>query len=392
MDLKNLAQIGIALSGEKDISKLLGMIVDEAKNLTAADAGTLYILDEEKKHLRFEILRNDTLKTRSGGNSPMKITLPPVPLEIEQKPNHSNVCSYVALTGQIINIPDIYQAQGFDFSGTKTYDAATGYRSKSALVIPMKDHEGDIIGVLQLLNAKDPNCGGIVPFASDSVDLVDSLGSQAAVALTNRRLIQDLEEAHLDTLHRLALAAEYKDKETVLHILRMSRYCAILARGLHLPPSDVEIILHASPVHDVGKIGIPDAILLKPGKLDREEWILMKQHATIGAHILSGSRSRLVQVGQIIAKSHHEKWDGSGYPEGLAKENIPLWGRICAVADVFDALTSKRPYKEAFSNEKAFKILKEERGKHFDPRIIDVFFEQLDDVLAIQVSALKSLF
>jgi putative two-component system response regulator len=206
-----------------------------------------------------------------------------------------------------------------------------------------------------------------------------------------RLALQDMAEAqrkthqaHLETIQRLAIAAEYKDEDTAAHINRMSNYCAIIARGLHLPPGEQEIILHASPMHDVGKIGIADAILLKPDKLYEDEWDIIKQHSTIGYRILSGSSSELLQVGEIIALSHHEKWDGSGYPKGLVGEDIHLFGRICAVADVFDALTSKRPYKKAFSNEKAYEILRESRGTHFDPKVLDVFFEHLDEVVAIQ--------
>ncbi|MDA2934716.1 HD domain-containing protein, partial [Acidobacteria bacterium AH-259-D05] len=386
--LKDLAQIGIALSAEKDLNKLLEMIVDESRNLTNADGGTLYILDTESRKLRFEILQNETMKMRMGGTSGTKITFPAVPLEVDGQPNHANVSSYVALTEEIVNIADIYQAEGFDFSGAKTYDASAGYRSKSILVIPMKNHEEKVIGVLQLVNATDSDNGEVIPFDPHKVDSVASLASQAAVALTNRQLIEDLtdakqliEEAHLDTIQRLAIVAEYKDEDTAVHIRRMSRYCGVLARALNMPPKEVELILHASPMHDVGKIGIPDAVLLKPGKLDAEEWNIMKQHTIMGAQILSGSQSELIQAGQVIALSHHEKWDGSGYPNGLAKEDIPLFGRICAVADVFDALTSKRPYKDAFPNEKAYKILEEGRGKHFDEHILEVFFKRLDEVL-----------
>ena len=193
-------------------------------------------------------------------------------------------------------------------------------------------------------------------------------------------------EAHLETIHRLAVAAEYRDEHTAAHIHRMSRYSALLARRFNLPPGEEELILHASPMHDVGKIGIPDAMLLKPGKLTGEEWVVMKEHSIIGSRILSGSSSELLGAGEIIALSHHEKWDGSGYPRGLAGEDIPLLGRICAVADVFDALTSERPYKEAFSNEKALTIMKEGRDTHFDPELLDLFVEHLEEVVAIQAT------
>lgn len=190
--------------------------------------------------------------------------------------------------------------------------------------------------------------------------------------------------AYLDTIRRLARAAEYRDEDTGAHILRMSHYSRVLANALHLPPGEVETILYASPMHDVGKVGVPDGILLKPGKLTDEEWEVMKRHTVMGARILSKSESELLQAGEVIALSHHEKWDGSGYPQGLAGEDIPLRGRICAVADVFDALTTKRPYKKAMPNEVAFEIIREGRGKHFDPRLVDLFFANLDDILTIQ--------
>jgi putative two-component system response regulator len=146
----------------------------------------------------------------------------------------------------------------------------------------------------------------------------------------------------------------------------------------------VEIILYAAPMHDVGKIGIPDHILLKPGKLDPDEWQIMKQHTIIGAQILQGSDAEFIKLAEAVALTHHEKWDGSGYPNGLSGSKIPLAGRITAIADVFDALTSKRPYKEPFSLEKSFDIIKQSRGSHFDPEVADAFFAVEDEILTIK--------
>ncbi|MBI9108383.1 MAG: response regulator [Spirochaetales bacterium] len=196
--------------------------------------------------------------------------------------------------------------------------------------------------------------------------------------------ITDLKEASLDTIHRLSRAAEYRDEDTSTHIQRMSSYTAALARRAGLSEQDVETILYSSSMHDIGKIGTPDNILLKKGKLSPEEWVIMKEHTVMGAEILKGSSSEFLKRGRIIALTHHEKWNGEGYPEGLEKENIPLEGRISAVADVFDALTTRRPYKEAFPVEEAFSIIREGRGSHFDPNLVDCFLSISDEILSIK--------
>jgi len=190
-----------------------------------------------------------------------------------------------------------------------------------------------------------------------------------------------LEKAHLDTLFRLSVAAEYKDEDTANHIHRMSVYARVVAENMGLSEDQVRLIVHASPMHDVGKIGIPDHILLKPGKLDPEEWDIMKSHSLIGERILADADDDFTKAGQVIAVSHHEKWNGSGYPKGLRGEDIPLLGRITAIADVFDALTSKRPYKAPMSNEKAFGIIEKSVGNHFDPGVGEAFFQGIDKIL-----------
>ncbi|MDP8237843.1 MAG: response regulator [Candidatus Hatepunaea meridiana] len=195
-----------------------------------------------------------------------------------------------------------------------------------------------------------------------------------------------LVEANLETIHCLVSAAEYKDKDTAGHIKRMSHFSSMLARKIQLPPGEVELILNASPMHDIGKIGTPEEILLKPEKLSLEECRLMKQHTIYGSEILSKSNSDLLQIGKLIALTHHEKWDGSGYPNGLKGKDIPIFGRICAVADVFDALSSKRPYKEAFSNEEALRIIHDSSGTHLDPELVDTFTESIDEIVKIQNS------
>ena len=196
--------------------------------------------------------------------------------------------------------------------------------------------------------------------------------------------LKRIKTATLDTIYRLSIASEYRDQDTGAHIKRVSCYSAAVARQMGLDEIIVETILYASAMHDLGKIGIPDLILMKPDKLDPLEWEIMKQHSVIGARILEESDAAFISLGEVIARFHHEKWDGSGYPEGLKGIEIPIAGRITAIADVFDALTSRRPYKEPFSVEKAFAIIREGRGSHFDPDVVDAFFAIQDNVLTIQ--------
>ena len=194
-----------------------------------------------------------------------------------------------------------------------------------------------------------------------------------------------IKTSSLETIYRLSMAAEYKGGDTGEHIKRMSLYCAAIARGMGLDESIIETILYAAPMHDLGKIGIPDRILMKEARLDPAEWDIMKQHTVIGAKILKGSDAEFIRMGETIARSHHEKWDGSGYPTGLKGSNIPIAGRIAAVADVFDTLISTQPYKGPFSVEKSLAIIKEGRGNQFDPDVVDAFFAVQDEILTISL-------
>jgi putative two-component system response regulator len=199
-----------------------------------------------------------------------------------------------------------------------------------------------------------------------------------------RQASDKLRTASLDTIYRLSMASEYKDQDTGTHIKRMSHYCAAIARRMGLDENTITAILYAAPMHDLGKIGIPDKILAKPGKLDPVEQDIMKLHTIIGAKILSRSDEEFIKLGGTIALSHHEKWDGSGYPNGLKGTAIPISGRIAAIADVFDALTSKRPYKEPISVERSLVIIKSWREIYFDPEIVDIFLGVQDDIFAIK--------
>ncbi len=194
---------------------------------------------------------------------------------------------------------------------------------------------------------------------------------------------RELADREREVIWRLSRATERRDTDTGDHIARMSRICGILARGVGLPEGDAQLVEIAAQMHDVGKVGIPDEILFKPGPLSAEERRVMETHAELGWNILEGSNSRLLQLAANIALSHHEKWDGTGYPQGLAGEAIPLEGRITALADVFDALRSVRPYKNAWPLDKARDFVVEGAGKHFDPALVDVFLTLFDEIAAI---------
>jgi putative two-component system response regulator len=201
------------------------------------------------------------------------------------------------------------------------------------------------------------------------------------------RAEQALRASQEEAIQRLAQAVEFRDPATGAHLNRMSRTCELLAERSGMGAERAQLIRIASPMHDIGKIAVSDEILHKPGKLTPTDWDEMRKHPLIGAEILSGSESELLRLGGLIALTHHERWDGSGYPQGLAGEAIPVEGRIVALADVFDALTSERPYKPAFDIDHAVSLMRDERGRHFDPDYLDIFLTIVDEVVGTMSAA-----
>lgn len=366
---QRLIQVGVALSSERDIERLLEMIVAEARSLTQSEGGSLYIRNGDC--LEFKVSQNDVLG-EANRFKPFSLPL-----------SEASIAGYVVLTGQTLNIADVYHLSGDQpYCFNAEFDQRMGYRTQSMLTVPMRDGEGRVMGALQLINCRSLE-GDDYPFPAMAVSVSEALASQAAVAYVNARLAHELKEANYDTIFRLSVAAEYRDQDTSFHLKRMSHYSKIIAKYMGFSEADQETILYASPMHDVGKIGIPDAILLKPGKLTSEERHIMERHPIIGAEILGGSDSVILQKSAIIALSHHEKFDGSGYPNGTKGTDIPIEGRIVALADVFDALTSRRVYKDAWSLDRVFELVAEGRGQHFDPDVIDAFYAGQADVMAI---------
>ncbi|MDO8312545.1 MAG: HD domain-containing phosphohydrolase [Sideroxyarcus sp.] len=276
--LSDLNAIGAALSSERDINRLLESILNAAKKITNADAGTLYLVDAEKQVLTFEILHNDSLNIRMGGTSGNPIPFYPIQLYVEGQPNHAMVVSHAALSGETVNIPDAYIAAGFDFSGTKKFDAKTGYRSRSFLAVPMRNHEHEIIGVLQLINAMDKTSGSVLQFSMDDQKLLESLASQAAIAISNRRLIQQLEELFESFISLINTAIDDKSPYTGGHCERVPVLTMMLAEAANrtrqgalsdfsLTDKDRYELKIAGLLHDCGKVTTPVHVVDKSTKL-----------------------------------------------------------------------------------------------------------------------------
>ncbi|HDN59511.1 MAG TPA: HD domain-containing protein [Candidatus Marinimicrobia bacterium] len=278
--IKTLSSIGAALSSEHNLPRLLQMILEQARKFTNADGGTLYLMGDNKKTLLFAIVQTDSLNIRMGGTSGNPINWPPLQLYNEHgEPNHAMVSCHVALTGKTVNIPDVYYVEGFDFSGTRAFDKNTGYRSKSMLVVPMKDHEDETIGVLQLINAIDPSTGKVVPFTEADEELILCLASQAAVAINNARLIKDLENLFEAFIRVIATAIDEKSPYTGGHIERVAELTMMIARKVNevnYPPFDkvsftedeLKELRIAAWMHDIGKIVTPEYVVDKSTKLE----------------------------------------------------------------------------------------------------------------------------
>jgi HD-GYP domain-containing protein (c-di-GMP phosphodiesterase class II) len=374
--LVHLVDVGISLSSVRELETLLPHIVQEARHLTSSDGGSLYV--KEFDSLRFEVSQNTTIEERDGHSSmQMSFLGRTIPISLE------SLAGYVAATGRNLNIEDacnIPADRPFRFN--RDFDLNNNYRSKSMLLVPMRNHDGVIIGVLQLINRLN-HLGDVISYDDHTERIVQSLASQAAVAIENVQLCRELEQAHFDIIKTLSMAAEARDQCTGMHIERVGRYSEVVALRMGIPFEEAAQLRLAASMHDVGKLHIPDSILHKPGKLTPEEFEVIKSHSIKGAEILSAADNKLLRMSREIARSHHEKWDGSGYPDGLAEETIPLWGRIVAIADVFDALSQARCYKPPVPLMEVRETIKSESGRHFDPAVVKSFIEAWSDIETI---------
>jgi HD-GYP domain-containing protein (c-di-GMP phosphodiesterase class II) len=348
-----LSRFGRLIAAETRLDALLTIIAEEVRHILAADRCSVFLVDPYKGELWTKVALGMDEK-------------------VLRIPMGQGIAGFVAKTGSAVNIRDAYRDTRF----TQDLDRITGYQTRSVLAVPLKGRDGKAVGVFEVLNKSKG------AFTDEDEGLLRILATMAASFIENATLYDDLRRSHLETIYRMALVAEYRDqKDTGAHLRRMSRFSGILASTMGMGYQEAEDIRYASPLHDVGKVAIPDAILRKPGKLTPEEYDEMKRHTIYGSQMLSNAESRLLRLAGKIAVAHHEHYDGSGYPYGLKGEAIPIEARIVSVADVFDALVSKRVYKGAWTVEDALKYIKSEEGKLFDPAVIDCLHKSFDEIL-----------
>lgn len=368
-----LVEIGIALSEEHELDRLLRRIVDHSLNFTNADAASLYVKTGDE--LEFSVTRNLTLEARPGFELPFQRFRLPI--------DSKSAAGYVALNKHTVSIRDLYnRTDALPFRFDPSFDERVGYRTVSMLAVPLIDNEHQVLGVLQLINHIDE--GKPTAFPDEMVRPVEALAGQISISLRNVQLMERLALSQRETVYRLCRAAEARDNETGNHIRRISHFAKELYGFIGEDQRYKELLFDASPMHDIGKIGIPDAVLLKPGRLTDSERAVMNTHAEMGYDMLQGSDSELLAMGAVIARTHHERWDGDGYPHRLGGEDIPLEGRITALVDVFDALSSPRVYKPAWPFDKVQAYLTEQKAKHFDPRLVEAMFDNIDVFLKIR--------
>jgi len=391
--LDEIIQLSEELNTIQDLDVLLEKILFEARTFLNADAGSIQI--KENDELVFSHVQTDSIQRKLPPGQKLIYTT------FRTKINKNSISGYVAITGEILNIHDAYSIPPeAPYKFDSTNDKKSGFLTRSILTIPLKNNRKEILGVMQIVNALRPDpdsddknlCTDMGCFSRQDEHLAIHFANSASMILQRAQMTRDL-------ILRMINMAELRDpKETGPHVNRVAALSIEIyetwAERKNIPKAEIDhnmdIFRMAAMLHDVGKVGISDLILKKPGKLTPEEFDIMKGHTYIGAKLFKHMHSAFDEMASIVAISHHENWDGSGYPghmdmstgdgdrKGKKGEEIPIYGRIVALADVYDALSSKRVYKEAWSEEDVLNELSKDSGKKFDPELIEIFFENYD--------------
>ncbi len=343
------------ISSLRDPDEILEVLANMGRALTSADRCSVWVISDDKKEIWTKV---------AHGVDEIRI------------PMGSGIVGSSIVSGEKVIIDDVYKDPRFN----QSIDKKTGYRTKSMMVIPLYDNDDEIIGAFQVIN----HIGEKDSFDKRDIERLMLASTYAAETLISAKLTQEIEDTQREVVFTMGAIGESRSKETGNHVKRVADYSKILAKAYGMDEEEAELLKQASPMHDIGKIAIPDAILKKPGRFDENEREIMNSHAELGYHMIKDSKRPLLKAAAIVAYQHHEKWNGTGYPQKLKGEEIHIYGRITAIADVFDALGSDRVYKKAWSDERIFKLFKEERGEHFDPKLVDLFFENIDALLEVR--------
>jgi len=399
--LDKLTYLGIELNQVRDLDILMERVLEYARSFVNADAGSIYIKDRDEDTLQFTYTQNDTLQERLPNGEKLIYSTFTLPI------NQESISGYVATTGQLLNIPDVYRIEAAaPYHFGKQFDEESSYKTQSMITVPLETRRGDILGILQIINAQDED-RRIIPFTENDEKLMLHFASTAAVALERAQMTRSI-------LLRMIRMSEMRDpKETGAHVNRVGGYSIEIyeqwAQRHNLPKEEFDrnrdSLRMAAMLHDVGKIAISDIILKKPSRFNEDEFEIMKQHTYLGARLFLNSQSDFDEAAFDVALNHHERWDGRGYPgfidvesgqplpgftsaEGKPKgkkgDEIPIFGRVVALADVYDALSSKRVYKDAWDESDVLSTIEKEAGAQFDPELIEIFFSRLPVLRAIR--------
>ena len=347
-----LLEFGKVINKIKSLDDVLESMASFARDILQADRCSIFIYNKEKEELWSKVAH--------------KVH----PIHFSAK---KGVAGYAALSKETQIVVDAYN----DYRFNPDVDKMTGYLTQTILSVPLLDNQENTIGVFQALNKKESI------FTNIDAEILLLISNYAASAIENAILYDRLRDTHTKIINKLASVAEFKDQETSKHTKRVGLYSALLAEQYGLSRDDISKIELTAPMHDAGKIGIADKIMLKAGRLDKEEFEIMKTHAQIGHDLLFDEENEYLITAALIALEHHEKWDGTGYPHGKRGKEISIFGRIVAIADVFDALISMRPYKNPWSFKKAHEYLQHNSGTHFDPTLIDLFNKNIEKIHTI---------
>lgn len=350
------------IANERLLDNVLMLMADMGREMIVSDRCTVWLLDTQKNELWSKV---------AHGLDEIRI------------PSSAGLVGYAVTNDQAVFIHDAYTNEEYKSylqNGAIHTDQQTGYHTKALMVIPFRNSQGEIMGAYQAINKLTAS----EQFSDKDMEYLTLASSYAGKSLESALLTMEIEETQKEIIFRMGEIGESRSKETGNHVKRVAEYSYLLALELGMSQDEAELLKIASPMHDIGKVAIPDAVLNKPGKLTEDEFKLMQNHTLIGYNLLRNSTRHILKTAAVVAYEHHEKWNGRGYPRGIKGEEIHIYGRITAIADVFDALGSDRVYKKAWELDRILQLFQEERGEHFDPDVVNAFFKQLPAILRVR--------